>query len=394
MAFRKLSVDQVDVEGKRVLVRVDFNVPLEKGEISDDRRIRQSLPTVRHLLDRKARPILVSHLGRPKARPDPALKMDRVAVKTAELLGSPVDKAPGCIEPEVARMAKNLPEGRVLLLENVRFYPGEEKGDDEFAKQLAGLGELFVQDAFGTCHRSHASVVGVTHHLRASAGFLLKKELEYCGCLLESGETPFVCILGGAKSEDKIPVIEGLIGKADTFLVGGAMAYTFLAAKGVEIGASRVETDRLEVARDILKRVEETGTKFLLPTDHVVSRSIEDTANVQTVKSIPSGWMGLDIGPETAARYEQEVAKARMVVFNGPMGVFETPAFALGTKRIIRALAESEGVTVVGGGDSAHAVEMFGAADRVSHISTGGGAFLELLAYGTLPGLEALASAE
>ncbi|MBI4612766.1 MAG: phosphoglycerate kinase [Planctomycetes bacterium] len=390
---KKLTVDKAKIEGKRVLVRVDYNVPLEGTRVADDTRIRGSLPTVRHLLERGARPILVSHLGRPDGKVVESLRMDPVVKRAGELLGRPVRKAPGCIESEVQGMARAMKEGDVLFLENVRFYAGEEEGDPKFAGQLAALAEAYVNDAFGACHRPHASVVGVTRHLSSSAGLLLKKEIEYARCIFESGETPFAAVLGGAKVSDKIPILESLIETVDSFLIGGAMAYTFLRARGVDVGASRVEEACLETAARILEKCEAGNVRALLPVDHVVARSPKDTAGMQTVTDIPAGWMGCDIGPQTAALYEGELARSRMVILNGPMGVFENPKFAQGTKRIVRAMAESQGVTIVGGGDSVHAVETFGAAERMSHISTGGGAFLEMLAHRTLPGIEALAGA-
>jgi len=386
----KLTITDLDVAGKRVLVRCDFNVPLDKDlHITEDLRIRAALPTITYLLDHGAAVILCSHLGRPKGGPDDKLRLDPVAARLSELLGRPVRKLDDCVGPEVEAAAKAMKPGDVLLLENLRFHEEETENDPEFARQLASLADLFVSDAFGTVHRAHASTAGVCQYLPSAAGFLLQKEIEFLGGALEHPTRPFVAILGGAKVSDKIGVIENLLGKADTLLIGGGMANTFLKAQGYEMGDSLVEEGSLDLARDLLAR---GGDRLLLPVDLVVADAFSADANKRVVPadSVPAGWRALDIGPKTVARYAQVVADAGTVVWNGPMGVFEFPAFAEGTFALAKALADSHAVTIVGGGDSAAAVEQSGLADKITHISTGGGASLEFLEGKELPGIAAL----
>ncbi|MEN6478136.1 MAG: phosphoglycerate kinase [Anaerolineales bacterium] len=386
----KLTITDLDVAGKRVLVRCDFNVPLDKDlHITEDLRIRAALPTITYLLDHGAAVILCSHLGRPKGGPDDKLRLDPVAARLSELLGRPVRKLDDCVGPEVEAAAKAMKPGDVLLLENLRFHEEETENDPEFARQLASLADLFVSDAFGTVHRAHASTAGVCQYLPSAAGFLLQKEIEFLGGALEHPTRPFVAILGGAKVSDKIGVIENLLGKADTLLIGGGMANTFLKAQGYEMGDSLVEEGSLDLARDLLAR---GGDRLLLPVDLVVADAFSADANKRVVPAdgVPAGWRALDIGPKTVARYAQVVADAGTVVWNGPMGVFEFPAFAEGTFALAKALADSHAVTIVGGGDSAAAVEQSGLADKITHISTGGGASLEFLEGKELPGIAAL----
>ncbi len=389
--MNKKTVRDVDLKGKRVLMRADFNVPLEDGKITDDTRIRAALPTIKYILDQGASLILMSHLGRPKG-PDPALSLKPVAARLSELLGREVKMAPDCVGDEVKAMAEALKPGEVMLLENTRFHKGESKNDPEFAAQLAALGEIFVNDAFGTAHRSHASNVGVSQHLPAVAGFLIEKEIEFLSKATENPEHPYVVILGGAKVSDKIGVIENLLGKADTILIGGGMANTFFKAKGLEVGDSLVEDEALELARDLMTRA---GGKLVLPVDVVVADAFDNNANrkVVPVDAVEPGWRILDIGPQTVALFKEKLANAKTVVWNGPMGVFEMPNFARGTFEIAQILADLDAVTIIGGGDSASAVNQAGVADKVSHVSTGGGASLEFLEGKVLPGIAALQDA-
>ncbi|MDQ7839843.1 MAG: phosphoglycerate kinase [bacterium] len=391
----KKTVRDIDVSGRRVLVRCDFNVPMEGGRITDDRRIRESLPTIQYLLERGARVILASHFGRPKGRADQAFTLAPVAERLGTLLERPVPLLPDCVGPAVEDAVARLVAGDVVLLENLRFHAEEEANDPAFAAQLAGLADLYVNDAFGTAHRAHASTAGVAAHLPAVTGLLLEKELAHLGQALDSPIRPFVAILGGKKVSDKIGVIRHLLDRADTLLVGGGMAYTFLRAQGREIGASICEQDSLGLAADLLAEAARRGVGFELPVDVVVATAVEAGADHQVVDAaaIPPGWAGVDIGPRTAALFAGIVRGAGTVLWNGPMGVFEIPAFAGGTRAVAEAMADSSAVTVVGGGDTAAAVEAFGLAGRMTHISTGGGASLEFLEGRELPGIAVLQDA-
>src|ERR1700690_4074546 len=399
-AVSKLSIRDLSLNNHHVLMRVDFNVPLEDGRVIDDTRIRETLPTIEYALRHGARLVLVSHLGRPKGKPNPAMSLKPAAERLRMLLdkelarGENVGFCPQCIGPEAEEMAGRLEQGQTLLLENLRFHPEEEANDPKFAKQLAGLADYYVNDAFGTAHRAHASTVGVTRFVqKAAAGLLMEKELEYLGKAMEHPEKPFIAILGGAKVSDKIAVIENLLTKVDTLIVGGAMAYTFLKAQGIPVGKSRVEEDKLDLAKQILKDAKARKVKFLLPVDHIVADKFEATARPQIVKTIPENMMGLDIGPESAELFSEEISRAATIVWNGPMGVFEMPPFAKGTFKVAHAVAENAGaVSIVGGGDSVAAVKAAGVADKISHISTGGGASLEFLEGKQLPGVEALSN--
>ncbi len=386
------TIRDVDVAGRRVLVRVDFNVPLDGGRVVDDRRIREALPTIQELRRRGARVILASHLGRPDGAVVEGLRLDPVARRLGELLGTPVRKLADCIGPEVERAVAEMRDGDVVLLENLRFHPGEEANDPEFARALASLADLFVNDAFGTAHRAHASTVGVTRYLPAVAGLLMDKELSFLSRALEDPRRPFVAILGGKKVSDKIGVIRNLLGRADALLIGGAMAYTFLRARGYGVGASLYEADRLDLARSLLEEAARRRVPVLLPEDVVVAdRFAPDAAHrVVPAEAIPDGWMGMDIGPQTAAAFSRVVGTAGTVVWNGPLGVCEFPPFAAGTRAVAEAVAASGAVTIVGGGDTAAALQQMGLADRISHISTGGGASLEFLEGKVLPGVAAL----
>jgi phosphoglycerate kinase len=392
----KLSIRDLDLKGKRVFVRVDYNVPLnDAGEITDDTRIRASLPTIEYALKDGARLILASHLGRPKGKANPKYSMKPAAVRLGELLGKPVEFAGDCIGAEAAQRAASLENGQVLVLENLRFHPDEEKNGPEFAQKLASLAELYVDDAFGSAHRAHASVEGITHYLQpAAAGLLMEKEVASLSRATEHPAHPYVVIVGGAKVSDKIEFLQNLAKLADTILIGGAMAYTFLKAAGIQMGKSRVEEDKLEVARDLLRQMEHQGTRLLLPTDHVVAEKLEaGAAHEVSAGSIPADKLGVDIGPATRGAYASEIAGARLIVWNGPMGVFEIPEFAEGTLAVAQAVAKATDAgafSIVGGGDSVAAVTQAGLADKISHISTGGGASLEFLSGMKLPGVEAL----
>ncbi|RME08621.1 MAG: phosphoglycerate kinase [Anaerolineae bacterium] len=391
--FNKKTLRDVDVQGKRVLVRVDFNVPLEEGRVADDTRIRAALPTLRYLLDHGAALILCSHLGRPKGERRPELSLRPVAPVLQDLLGERVTFVDDCIGPLVEAAAHSLGSGEILLLENTRFYPQEKKNDPEFARQLASLAEVFVNDAFGTAHRAHASNVGVAAYLPAVAGLLMEKEIRYLGQVLAEPQRPFVAILGGAKISDKIGVIRNLLAKADQILIGGGMANTFFLAEGYPVGDSLVERDVLETARQL---VEEAGPRLRLPVDVVIADAFSAEAQTRIVDMgpIPDGWRILDIGPETVERYARVISQARTVVWNGPMGVFELPPFARGTFALAQAVADSQAQSIIGGGDSAAAIQQSGLAERVTHISTGGGASLKMLEGAELPGLSALLDAD
>jgi len=391
------SLEDLDVAGKRVFVRADLNVPLQDGRIADATRIEATLPTIRWLLDHGGRPVVASHLGRPKGKPTAALSLGPVAGFLATALGTTVELAPDCVGPTVAKLVERAAPGSVVVLENLRFHPEEEKNDPEFARQLAALADVYVDDAFGAAHRAHASTVGMTRFVREKApGFLLRREVEFLSRLLRDPERPFVTVLGGAKVSDKIGVLENLLGRVQVFCIGGAMAYTFLRAQGKPVGRSRVEEDRIAVARETLERARGAGARILLPVDHVAADRPEAGAQTRVVGAddFPADLLGVDIGPATRAAFAKEIAGARTVFWNGPMGIFEIEAFAAGTIAIARALAESSGVTVVGGGDSVAALRRAGKLDAVTHVSTGGGASLEFLEGRELPGLVALEEEE
>jgi phosphoglycerate kinase len=395
--MNKLSIRDLDLTGKRVFIRVDFNVPLDGGRVTDDTRIRETLPTLKLARERGARLVLASHLGRPKGKADPKYSLRPVAAKLAELIGAPVEFAADCIGPEAETRSAALVNGAILLLENVRFHREEEANDEAFSRRLAALCDgLFVCDAFGSAHRAHASVVGITKFVRQSAaGLLMERELTYLGKALSNPERPFVAVLGGAKVSDKIETVENLMTIADAMLIGGGMAYTFLKSQGVSVGKSLVESEKLDLAGRVLSEARQRNFRLLLPSDHLVGAEFRAGTEIRTVPvtETPEGWMGLDIGPQTIGRFCAEIERAGTIVWNGPMGVFEMPAFARGTLAIAHAIAAatSAGATsIVGGGDSVAAVQQAGVADKISHISTGGGASLEFLAGRKLPGVEAL----
>jgi phosphoglycerate kinase len=388
----KKTIQDIEPAGKRVLVRVDFNVPIVEGKITDKTRLIASLPTVRHLSDEGAKVMLCSHLGRPKGKPNPEFSLKPVAAAFSELLGKPVAFASECVGPEAEAAVAKMQPGDVLLLENLRFHAEEEKNDEAFARALASLADLYVNDAFGTAHRAHASTVGVTQFLPAAAGLLLSKEIEVLGGALEHPKRPFVAILGGAKIVDKIPVIENLLGKVDALLLGGGMAYTFLAAEGLEVGKSLLDEERIPLAKELLARAKNKGVALELPKDVVVTTELKEDAPRKVVdcSAIPPDWMGADIGPETVKVFSGHIRGASTIIWNGPMGVFEIAPLAEGTRAIAEALAASEATTIVGGGDVVAALEQMKMADKISHISTGGGASLEFLEGKTLPGVAAL----
>ncbi|TET40891.1 MAG: phosphoglycerate kinase [Elusimicrobia bacterium] len=394
--MEKLTISDLEIEGKKVLIRCDFNVPLDdKGKITDDTRIQAALPTIRYALGRECAVILISHLGRPKGKVDPKLNLKPVAERLGELLNLEVLMAPDCIGPEVEKMARELKGGEVLLLENLRFRSGEETNDEKFAQQLASLADVFIQDAFGTVHRAHASTSGVPKHLPSGAGFLLQKEIKYLKQALEEPERPFLAILGGAKISTKIGVINKLLSKVDSLILGGAMAYTFLRAENIGTGSSMVEEDKIDTAGEILKQASKKKVTVLLPLDHIIANKASEDAESKEISevAIPEGWIGVDIGSFSVKRFSSAIKSAKTILWNGPMGIFEIDKFSQGTKAIAEAIAEATkkgSISIVGGGDSVAAVTKSGLQENVSHISTGGGAALEFLEGKELPGIAAL----
>ncbi|MGI6124346.1 MAG: phosphoglycerate kinase [Acetivibrionales bacterium] len=389
----KMTVSDLDVKGKRVIVRVDFNVPLDaEGNITDDKRIQGALPTIRHIIENGGKLILVSHLGRPKDGFEAKFSMKPAAEHLGKLLGKEVILAADVIGEDAKAKAAALKEGEILMLENVRFHKEETKNDPAFAKELASMADIYVNDAFGTAHRAHASTAGLADYLPSACGFLIKKELDFMGKALDNPERPFVAILGGAKVSDKISVIENLLDKVDTLIIGGGMAYTFIKAQGHDVGTSICEMDKLDLANSLIAKAKEKGVNLLLPVDNVVGKEFAADTEAKTVPSdsIPDGWMGLDIGEATIKIFSDAIKDAKTIVWNGPMGVFEMERFAIGTKKVAEALANSGAISIVGGGDSAAAVEQLGYADRITHISTGGGASLEFLEGKELPGIAVL----
>lgn len=390
--MNKKSVRDVEVSGKRVFVRVDFNVPLEDGKITDDTRIRETLPTIKYLMEKGAKVILASHMGRPKGQVVDSMRLTPASVRLSELLGKPVAKADEAIGDAVKAQIANMKDGDVLVLENVRFYPGEEKNDPELAKQFAELADLFVNDAFGAAHRAHASTEGIAHILPAVSGLLMEKELSVLGKALSNPERPFTAIIGGSKVKDKIDVINNLITLADNILIGGGLAYTFFKAQGHEIGQSLCDDSKLETSLGFIEKAKEMGKNFYLPVDIVISDDFSADANTDIVDidGIPADWEGVDIGPKTRAQYAEVIKNSKLVVWNGPMGVFEMEPFSHGTREVAQACADTEAYTIIGGGDSAAAAEKFNLADKMNHISTGGGASLEFMEGKELPGVVAL----
>ena len=386
------TIKEADLKGKRVIIRVDFNVPVKEGVVKDATRIKAALPTIKYILDEGASLVVMSHFGRPKGQKNPDFSMAPIAKEFEKLLGRPVKLASDVIGPEVEADVKALKPGEVLLLENVRFYKEEEANDPEFAKTLASYGDIYCNDAFGTAHRAHASTEGASHYLPSYAGFLIEKEVKFMAPLLENPEKPFVAVIGGSKVSSKITVLESLVKTCDTIVLGGGMAYTFLNVLGKEIGKSLFEADYIETAKAFLAKAAEKGVKVILPVDHVCAAEFSETAEPVLVDdvNIPSDLMGMDIGPKTVALIVEEIKKAKSVVWNGPMGVFEFEAFSKGTGEVAKALASSDATSVVGGGDSVAAINKFGLADKISHVSTGGGASLEFLEGKTLPGIKAL----
>ena len=386
------TINEADLKGKRVLIRVDFNVPLKDGVVTDNTRIKAALPTIKYILDNGASLVVMTHLGRPKGQKNPAYSLAPVAKEFEKLLGSKVTLASDVIGPEVKKEVEALKPGEVLLLENVRFYAEEEKNDEAFAKELASYGDIYCNDAFGTAHRAHASTEGVSHYLPSYAGFLIEKEVKFMAPILENPEKPLVAIIGGSKVSSKITVLESLVRTCDTIVIGGGMAYTFLKVQGHEIGKSLVEDDYLETAKNFLTKAAEKGVKVILPVDHVAAAEFKEDAAPVAVDAvdIPADLMGMDIGPKTVELIKEAVKNAKTVVWNGPMGVFEFAAFSKGTEEVAKALAASDATSVVGGGDSVAAINKFGLADKISHVSTGGGASLEFLEGKVLPGIKAL----
>lgn len=391
--MNKKSVKDIELKGKTVFCRVDFNVPMKEGQVTDDTRIRAALPTIQYLIDQGAKVLLASHLGRPKGQVVEEMRLTPVAKRLSELLEKDVKKADEAYGDTVKAEVANMNEGEVLLLENVRFYAGEEKNDPELAKSFAELADVYVNDAFGAAHRAHASTEGIAHHLPAVSGLLMEKELDVLGKALSNPERPFTAIIGGAKVKDKIGVIDNLLEKVDNLIIGGGLAYTFIKAQGHEIGQSLLEEDKIEMAKEFIKKAEEKGVKFYMPVDAVIADEFSENANskVVPIEEIPADWQALDIGPKTAELYSSVIQESKLVIWNGPMGVFEMTKFAAGTRAVAEALAEANDTySVIGGGDSAAAVEKFHLADRMSHISTGGGASLEFMEGKALPGVVAL----
>lgn len=389
----KKTVRDVDVKGKRVFVRVDFNVPMQDGKITDDTRIRAALPTIQYLSEQGAKVILASHLGRPKGQVVEELRLTAAGERLSELIGKPVRKTDEAFGETVKAEIAEMEDGDILLLENVRFYPGETKNDPELAKSFADLADIYVNDAFGAAHRAHASTAGIAEHLPAVSGFLMEKELEVLGSAMENPKRPFTAIIGGAKVKDKIGVIENLLEKADNLIIGGGLAYTFVKAQGYEIGKSLLEEDKIELAKEFMAKAKEKGVNFYMPVDAVVAKEFAEDAEskIVDIKEIPSDWEALDIGPKTRELYADIVKNSALVIWNGPMGVFEFDKFAEGTKAVAQALADAENTyTIIGGGDSAAAAEKFNLADKMDHISTGGGASLEFIEGKVLPGVAAL----
>ncbi len=390
--MNKKTLQNLEVKGKKVFCRVDLNVPMENGEVTDDTRINAVLPTISHLSDQGAKIILATHLGRPKGKVVEGLRLDAVAKRLSDLTGKEIIKTDTVYGKEVNEAISQLADGDILLIENVRFEPGEETNDPELVQAFADMADVFVNDAFGSTHRAHASTTGVAEKLPSVAGFLMEKEINVLGKALEDPERPFTAIIGGAKVKDKINVIDNLLDKVDNLIIGGGLAYTFIKAQGHEIGKSLLEEDKIDLAKEFMKKAEDKGVRFLLPVDAIVAADFSETANTKIVNidAIPADWEALDIGPETRNLYSQVVADSGLIIWNGPMGVFEMNPFAGGTKEVAKALAETAGYTVIGGGDSAAAVEKFGFAEEMDHVSTGGGASLEFMEGKVLPGVQAL----
>jgi len=390
--MNKKTIRDMDLKGKKVFCRVDFNVPMQNGEITDDTRIQASLPTIQYLAEQGAKVILASHLGRPKGKIVDELRLDPVAKRLSALIHKPVIKVNESVGAHVKEQIEMMDDGEILLLENVRFYPGEEKNDPELAKQFAELADVYVNDAFGAAHRAHASTEGVANFLPAVAGFLMEKELEVLGKALDNPQRPFTAVIGGAKVKDKIGVIENLLEKVDNLIIGGGLAYTFIKSQGYDIGKSLLEEDKIELAKEFIEKAKQNHVRFLMPVDVVVADDFSEKANIKTVDvaNIPSDWQSLDIGPKTAELYQQVIKESKLVIWNGPMGVFEMDKFAKGTNAIAEAMATTDAITIIGGGDSAAAVEKAGFADKMTHISTGGGASLEFMEGKELPGVVAL----